>query len=117
MQISAIVRGSLAGVVVALVMASILGWLDYQGWVSGMIATVLFWLGAGLSFMFAGLMAGRQARHSFWLHGALAALLLNLVGSVVAEAFGQMDGHLWLDLGFAAAVGLLGGISARMVDV
>ncbi len=117
MQISAIIRGTLGGMALAVVMAVILGWLDYQGWVAGTILTVLFWIGAGMVFLLAGLTAGHWAKRGFWLHGALAALLLNLIGSVVAENLGQMDGHLWLDLGFAAVVGLAGGVWGRMLEI
>lgn len=117
MQVSAIMRGTLGGMVMAVVMAAILGWLDYQGWVAGIILTVLFWIGAGIVFLFAGLVAGRLAERSFWLHGALAALAINLIGSVVAETFGQMDAHLWLDLGFATVIGLAGGIWGQMLNL
>jgi hypothetical protein len=63
------------------------------------------------------LVAGRIAEQRFWAHGALAAIFLNLIGTVIADALGQADGHLWLDLGFAACVGLIGGIWGPWLNV
>ena len=115
MEILAIVRGALGGLALAMVIAAALAWADFHGAVSGILLTVLFWLGAGLVFLFAGLVAGRSANAGYWLHGSLAAFTLNLVGSVMAESLGRADHHLWLDLAFAAVVGMVGGIWGRFL--
>ncbi len=115
MELTAIVRGALGGLILAMVIAAALAWADYHGAVSGILLTVLFWLGAGLVFLFAGLLAGRSASAGYWLHGILAAFTLNLVGSAVAESLGRSDHHLWLDLAFAGLVGMVGGIWGRFL--
>lgn len=116
MRVSAIMRGLGAGLIVALSLAAVLGFMDYQGWVAGVLLAVWFWMAAGLTFLFAGLVAGHSGPRLGWLHGMLAAVALNLIGGVVADGVGQVDGHLWLDLGFAALIGLIGGVWGRTLN-
>ena len=115
MQISAVARGTLGGAALAIILAVVLAWLDYDRIVGGIWLTAVFWTAAGTVFLFSGFVAARSAEAGFWIHGALAAFSLNLVGSIVAESLGRADAHLWLDLAFSAVVGLIGGVSGSLI--
>ncbi len=112
MSIRAIVQGALMGLAVALVLALVLAIADYQIGLPTGIQSVLIWVGAGVTALGAGWGAGRIAEMGAWLHGALAAITLNLVSTVVAETVhvGNVT-HLWAGLGVALVVGMAGGLA------
>lgn len=117
MEVSAIIKGAAGGALVALMLAFFLGWADYQGILSGLALTAVFWVSAAMVFLASGLVSGRLARQGFWLHGGLSALTLALVGSAVAETLGHADGHVVLDLAFALAIGILGGVWGSYLEL
>nr|WP_275107332.1 TIGR04086 family membrane protein [Sulfobacillus harzensis] len=104
-------QGALMGLAAALVMALLLAFLDYQLTLAVAVQNALIWVGAGVTALAAGWGAGRVAEAGGWFHGALAAVTLNLVSTVVAETIhaGNVT-HLWAGLGVGLVVGLLGGI-------
>ncbi len=111
MNIRAILEGSLMGLAVAIALALLLALVDYQMTLTVVVQNGLIWVGAGVTALAAGWGAGRIAEAGGWLHGALSAITLNLVATVVAETVhaGNVT-HLWTGLGLALVVGLLGGM-------
>lgn len=111
MSIRAILQGALMGLSVALGLALILALLDYQLALNSNVQNILIWIGAGMTALAAGWGAGRTAEMGSWFHGALAAVTLNLVSTVVAETIhvGNVT-HLWAGLMVALVVGVLGGL-------
>ncbi|MCL6561689.1 MAG: DUF3792 family protein [Firmicutes bacterium] len=114
MQVSAILKGALAGLVAGAVIAAALASLRFWGGLAGIGWQAGLWIGKFLSFLAAGLVAGRSAEDRLWLHGAVAALTLNLVAQVASEQLGVSQGSLWLELAFATGAGWAGGIFAAI---
>lgn len=110
MEIAPILKGSSVGVFVGLLLAALLAVVRYYTDLNGVLFSALFWAAAVVLFLAAGMVAGRSSDQLHWIHGALAALTLNLVGNVLADLIGHGDLHFWLDLGMATTMGLWGGI-------
>ncbi len=111
MSIRAILEGALIGLGVAFILALAVAMADYQLALPGTVQSILIWIGAGATALGAGWGAGRLAETGSWFHGALAAVTLNLVATVIGETLnvGNVT-HLWAGLGLAAMAGLAGGM-------
>jgi hydroxylaminobenzene mutase len=111
MSVRAVLEGALIGLGAAFVLAVILALVDYQVAVSPGVETGLIWTGAAITALAAGWAGGRLAGSVSWFHGALAAVTLNLVATVIAETLHINNvTHLWLGLAVAALAGLAGGL-------
>lgn len=111
MSVRAVLQGALIGLGCAFVMAMVVALVDYQFLVPRSIEVGVVWAGAGLTAFTAGWAGGRLADRAGWFHGALAAITLNLVATVIGETIkNNAVNHLWLGLGLAFAVGLAGGL-------
>lgn len=111
MQIGAIWRGVAVGLVVAGLLALILAVVATHITVSVKLGDVLIWTASGLTTLVTGFVTGSLSEHAGWLHGALAALMLSLIGTALAETVHIYNGHgLWLSLGMALGMGLVGGV-------
>jgi hydroxylaminobenzene mutase len=113
-QVSAILKGALAGLVAGAVIAAALASLRFWGGLAGIGWQAGLWVGKLFSFVAAGLVAGRSAEDRLWLHGAIAALTLNLVAQVASEQLGVSQGSLWLELAFSTGAGWVGGVLAAI---
>lgn len=111
MSVRAVLEGALVGLGVAFILALALAVVDYQTEITPGAQSGLIWAGAIVTALAAGWGGGRIADRAFWLHGALAAITLNLVATVTSQAFNLGAAtHLWAGLGVALIGGLVGGI-------
>jgi hydroxylaminobenzene mutase len=111
MSVRAVLEGALIGLGMAFILAVILALIDYQWAIPAGIQRGAIWAGAGITAGVCGIAGGRLAATASWFHGALAAVTLNLVATVVAEtAHVTSVTHVWAGLGLAAGVGLVGGL-------
>lgn len=111
MSVRAVLEGTLIGLAMAFVLAMILALVDYQFVTSATVQSGAIWVGAGMTALAAGWAGGRLADQAAWVHGALAAVTLNLVATVIGETVHVNNvTHLWVGLGLAAAVGMAGGL-------
>lgn len=110
-SVRAVLEGALIGLGVAFVLALALAMADYQLALTSTVQSVLIWIGAGVTALAAGWAGGRLAEVGSWLHGALAAVTLNLVSTVIAETLHVSNvTHLWTGLALAVLAGMVGGI-------
>lgn len=110
-SVRAILEGSLIGLGIAFLLALILAMVDYQFALPGRATTLFIWIGAVLTALGAGWVSGRLAEHASWFHGALAAVTLNLVSTVIGETLQVGNAtHLWSGLGVAMLSGMVGGV-------
>ncbi len=110
-SVRAVLEGALIGLGMAFLLAAALALIDYQFMLPASIQTVVIWIGAALTALTAGWAGGRLAHVASWFHGALAAITLNLVSTVVAETLqvGNVT-NLWGGLAMALACGMAGGV-------
>ncbi len=109
-QIGAIWRGVALGLVVAGALALILAFLATHVAFNPAMGSAAIWAASGLTMFFTGLVTGRLADATAWLHGGLAALMLSLIGTALAETVHIYNGHgLWLSLGVSVGIGCIGG--------
>lgn len=111
MSVRAVLEGALIGLGMAFVLAMALALIDYQLVLPAAAQTTVIWIGAGATALAAGWAGGRLAETASWFHGALAAVTLNLVSTVVAETLhvGNVT-SLWTGLALAVGLGLAGGL-------
>lgn len=109
-QIGAIWRGVALGLVVAGALALSLAFLATHVTFNMTMGSAAIWVASGLTMFFTGLVTGRLAESVAWLHGGLAALMLSLIGTALAETVHIYNGHgLWLSLGVSIGMGCIGG--------
>ncbi|MBX5466653.1 MAG: TIGR04086 family membrane protein [Firmicutes bacterium] len=110
MQVTAILKGALAGLAMGALAAAALALLRWGGHVGGAALASGQWAAKVVSLGTAGAVAGRAAEERLWLHGLLAAATLALVAEVVAQQVGAAAGPLGIELGVAAASGVAGAL-------
>ncbi len=111
MQIGAVWRGVAVGLVVAGILALSLAFLATHVTLSPSTGTIIIWVASGFVTIVTGFVTGRLVEHAAWLYGSLAALMLSLIGTALAETVHIYNGHnLWLSLGVSLGLGLVGGI-------
>jgi hydroxylaminobenzene mutase len=110
-SVRAVLEGALIGLGVAFLLALGMAIVDYQLEIAPSAQSGLIWAGAIVTTVAAGWGGGRIAQRVSWLHGALAAITLNLVATVTSESLhiGSAT-HLWAGLGLAVVGGVTGGI-------
>ena len=109
---AATVRGVVSGALGALAGGVVLALLAYHTELPGALIGAFIWLlDAGVSFL-AGFVAGRKAEAGTILHGALAAVTLFVLGSLLADVGHWPTGPLWARLVLAAIMGMSGGMAA-----
>lgn len=114
MNLSAIVRGALAGAATALLLALIIAAVVYNTSMPDEVLAIGIWVADALSSLMAGFMAARRLESGAALHGLLAALTLSIVGNLLAELTRWPIGSLWMQLSLAAVMGVTGGLLGVM---
>lgn len=112
MSVAATVRGVVLGALAALLGAIVLALLAYHTDLPGSFMAAGIWLIDAVVSFVAGFVAGRKAENGTILHGALAAISLSVVGSLLAEVGRWPMGPLWARLVLATIMGMTGGIAA-----
>lgn len=116
MNVGAIMRGVVVGLVCAGILALALALLSANMIIGPRIMRGLIWLASGITAIVAGIMAGQRADQAGWFHGAVAAVTLTLIGTAIAETLRTSNGHdLWLSLGVAALSGFIGGMMGTAI--
>lgn len=109
MNVSAIIRGAVAGLVAAAVLALGIALLSTNVMLAPRLVQGLMWFASVLTAILAGTVAGHRSDHAAWFNGLMAAVTLTLVGTAVAQTVHANTAHdLWLSLGVAAVAGLVG---------
>ncbi len=117
MNVSAIIRGAVAGLLAAALLALGIALLSTNVMLAPRLVQGLMWFGSALTAILAGAVAGHRSDHAAWFNGLMAAVTLTLVGTAVAQTVhAASTAHdLWLSLGVAAVAGLLGGMIGMVV--